>query len=113
MENNKFKETIEGMFITETLDGLPFAYVLESLRLNTGLKNRKFRRKFWREEPGKFLTILEPYLNEEFIIQEKTTMTGTLQTALMLRTTRNGLRLAPWIPDFEDLLATDWEEIID
>lgn len=64
------------------------------------------RRVGW-SRPGMFLELIDPHHNEEYAIEEKPQISGTLMRHILMHTADN--ELIPWVASQSCLLANDWE----
>lgn len=80
--------------------GMSFGLAVEAVK-----KGKKIARAGWNGK-GMFLIYIFPYINDQYIIIEKSGIVGTLAPYLAMKTADN--QLVPWLASQTDILADDW-----
>lgn len=81
-------------------NALTFGIAIEAMK-----KGRKVQRAGWNGK-GMWLKLIHPYSNDEFVVHEKESMTGTLMPYIAMKTVDN--QIVPWLASQTDMLAEDW-----
>lgn len=85
------------------LDTLTFGDAITLLK-----DNKKVARSGWNGK-GMFLLYIDPYNNNQFTVDEKPYMVGTLMPYVAMKTADE--KLIPWLASQSDILAEDWLEV--
>lgn len=82
------------------IDNMTFGLAIESLK-----QGKKVCRAGWNGK-GMYLILINPYHNNQFSINEKPELCGTMLPYIAMKTADNGL--VPWLASQTDILSEDW-----
>ena len=82
-----------------------FSEALKALKMGN-----KVARQGWNGK-GMFLLHIDPYINSQYAVVERSKMVGTLTPYIAMKTADN--KLVPWLASQTDLLAEDWWLVTD